>query len=121
MPGKRKPGILEHIPDVDPNRVAGKPYKFGMRSPRNVFSGEHDGFYESREWLELRYRVLRSSDGRCQLCGRNKHDNIRLHVDHIKPRSKYPRLQLREDNLQVLCNECNIGKSNTDETDWRNT
>jgi 5-methylcytosine-specific restriction endonuclease McrA len=42
-----------------------------------------------------------------------------MHVDHIKPRSKYPALELAEDNLQVLCELCNIGKSNTNETDWR--
>jgi 5-methylcytosine-specific restriction endonuclease McrA len=26
---------------------------------------------------------------------------------------------LRLDNLQVLCEPCNLGKSNRDETDWR--
>lgn len=24
-----------------------------------------------------------------------------------------------KDNLQVLCEDCNIGKSNTDSIDWR--
>ena len=43
----------------------------------------------------------------------------RIHVDHIKPRSKYPELELDINNLQVLCEDCNIGKSNIDETDWR--
>jgi 5-methylcytosine-specific restriction endonuclease McrA len=28
-------------------------------------------------------------------------------------------LALEITNLQVLCADCNIGKSNTDETDWR--
>jgi 5-methylcytosine-specific restriction endonuclease McrA len=42
-----------------------------------------------------------------------------MHVDHIKPRSKYPHLALRESNLQVLCEACNLGKGNWDETDWR--
>ena len=27
-------------------------------------------FLASQEWIELRYRVLRQSDGRCCLCGR---------------------------------------------------
>jgi 5-methylcytosine-specific restriction endonuclease McrA len=73
-------------------------------------------FYESREWLELRYRVLKKYGRTCMLCG---HKNGRIHVDHIKPRSKYPQLALVESNLQVLCEACNLGKSNKDETDWR--
>jgi len=42
-----------------------------------------------------------------------------IHVDHIKPRSKFPELELVFDNLQVLCDDCNIGKSNVDSTDFR--
>jgi len=42
-----------------------------------------------------------------------------LHVDHIKPRSKYPELSLTFSNLQILCEDCNFGKSNIDQTDWR--
>ena len=40
-------------------------------------------------------------------------------VDHIKPRSKFPGMSLDLENLQVLCNDCNMGKSNDDFTDWR--
>src|SRR5215469_11521161 len=74
-----------------------------------------DGFYQSRQWLELRYRALRLSNGHCQCCG----SRGPLHVDHIKPRSKFPELELILTNLQVLCEQCNLGKSNTDDTDWR--
>jgi 5-methylcytosine-specific restriction endonuclease McrA len=28
-------------------------------------------------------------------------------------------LELTLSNLQVLCEDCNLGKSNTDATDWR--
>lgn len=45
--------------------------------------------------------------------------HVTLVVDHIKPRSKFPELELKEDNLQLLCNSCNMGKSNKDETDFR--
>lgn len=71
------------------------------------------GFYDSREWRELRWKVLRKSDMRCQACGRGRNDGTILHVDHIKPRSKFPELELVESNLQVLCEDCNLGKSNT--------
>ena len=76
-------------------------------------------FYLSHEWRELRYRALREQGGRCCLCGRSAKDGIKLHVDHIKPRSKFPQLALEITNLQVLCEDCNIGKSNTDDVDWR--
>lgn len=42
-----------------------------------------------------------------------------MHVDHIKPRSLFPDLALRLENLQVLCSQCNEAKSNIDTTDWR--
>ena len=77
-------------------------------------------FYTSKEWRSLRYRVLRKYDGCCMLCGRSKKfHNIVLHVDHIRPRSKYPHLALTFENLQILCEDCNLGKSNKDDTDWR--
>lgn len=79
-----------------------------------------DEFYASPQWREVRYMILRLSEGKCNCCGKNPHaHSIILHVDHIKPRSTYPKLALRLDNLQVLCEDCNMGKSNTDETDFR--
>ncbi len=76
-------------------------------------------FYETAKWKEVRYMALLANDGRCELCGASKKDGVILHVDHIKPRSKYPELRLDPNNLQVLCEPCNMGKSNIDETDWR--
>lgn len=76
-------------------------------------------FYDSRQWLELRYEALRRHGGRCLCCGRSAKDGIVIHVDHVKPRSNYPELELDIDNLQVLCHECNLGKLNIDQTDWR--
>lgn len=77
-------------------------------------------FYETSEWLRLRYRVLRHYGGRCQLCGWSPKKGLGgLQVDHIKPRSKYPRLCLTFSNLQVLCRRCNLGKSNIYTDDWR--
>lgn len=78
-----------------------------------------DEFYLSRQWLDLRYRVLRASNGCCALCKNRPTPDNPVHVDHIKPRSKHPDLALDITNLQVLCKSCNFGKSNTDETDWR--
>lgn len=77
-------------------------------------------FYESKEWRELRVRVLEKYECKCMMCGRNpKEHGIVIHVDHIKPRSKYPELSLHFDNLQLLCDDCNLGKSNKFDTDYR--
>ena len=75
-----------------------------------------DDFYKSDKWRRLRYKVIQKYEGRCMAC---KCRDKPLHVDHIKPRSLHPELELSFNNLQVLCEDCNIGKSNIDETDWR--
>lgn len=76
-------------------------------------------FLSSYEWRTLRMEVLTKYGSRCMCCGATPDDGLRMHVDHIKPRKKYPGLALIFDNLQVLCEVCNHGKSNWDETDWR--
>jgi 5-methylcytosine-specific restriction endonuclease McrA len=73
-------------------------------------------FYATEEWKRLRYRALAKYGPECMCCGSKQKP---MHVDHIKPRSKYPALELEFSNLQILCEPCNIGKSNLDETDWR--
>lgn len=64
-------------------------------------------FYQTREWKELRYEVLKESDGKCAQCGSEKKP---LQVDHKLPRSKFPHLELVKSNMQILCEICNIGK-----------
>jgi len=76
-------------------------------------------FYKSQSWRDLRYIALRNSEGACECCGAKAGDGVQIHVDHIKPRSKYPDLELDLENLQVLCDDCNIGKSNYFNDDWR--
>ena len=60
--------------------------------------------------LKLRSEILRRDDYKCVHCGRRSDDGVKLHIDHILPFSKGG-LTVKE-NLQTLCNECNIGKSN---------
>lgn len=80
-------------------------------------------FYQSWEWKKVRYEALRLHGHRCQCCGWKPGDTERgfLVVDHIKPRGKYPGMALVLGNLQVLCNDCNMGKSNVFEDDFRDT
>jgi HNH endonuclease len=64
----------------------------------------------------LRYRALKRDGGKCLLCGALAKDKP-MHVDHIIPRSKGGLNTL--ENLQTLCFECNGGKNNRDDTDFR--
>lgn len=76
-------------------------------------------FYSSPKWRDLRYIALKNSGGCCTLCGAKAKDGITLHVDHIIPRSVNQAKQYDIDNLQILCEDCNFGKGNTDSIDWR--
>lgn len=95
-----------------------------VRKKPKKFKRTKDTFYRSKEWKELRYQKLREVQY-CECCGKNKKDRlesgerVKLTVDHIKPRSKYPELALDYNNLQALCQECNAGKSNQYEDDFR--
>ena len=56
-----------------------------------------------------RFLVLRRDEYRCQMCGRDASDGVKLEVDHIHPRSKGGTNEMS--NLQTLCKDCNRGKS----------
>jgi 5-methylcytosine-specific restriction endonuclease McrA len=79
----------------------------------------HDPFYKSGAWIALRYKVLLRDGRKCASCGITPNEGAIMNVDHIKPRRKYPHLSLEPDNLQVLCSDCNAGKGNWSETDFR--
>lgn len=76
-------------------------------------------FYLDGKWRVLRYEVLMDRGAKCEACGSTPKDGFKMHVDHIKPRSKFPQLQYDKNNLQILCEPCNMGKGAWDETDWR--
>lgn len=65
----------------------------------------------------LRWQVFQRDGWKCVACGRQSHDGVLLHVDHVLPRSKGGKDVLA--NLQTLCSECNIGKGNRDATNLR--
>ncbi len=102
-PKHKKPKVAKPKPNYHREII---PYKPGLGRK----------FYDTQEWQILRYKTLRRYNKQCHCCGAT---NTELHVDHIKPRSKFPQLELDPENLQILCRECNLGKSNTDSIDWR--
>lgn len=63
--------------------------------------------------------ALKKYSPRCMCCGATPKDGAVMNVDHIKPRKLFPNLALDINNLQILCHECNHGKGNWDQTDWR--
>jgi 5-methylcytosine-specific restriction endonuclease McrA len=82
-----------------PPGLDGSAKNHGRRTPRNI------------NW-RLRALVLMRDGARCRLCGAVPGDGVRLHVDHVKPWSKGGETVL--ENLQILCNVCNIGKGDVE-------
>jgi len=62
---------------------------------------------------KLRLQVFMGDSFRCVFCGRSPANErgVILHVDHIHPFSKGGKTKL--DNLQTLCEKCNLGKGTT--------
>lgn len=85
---KRKPRIRKH----DPN------------SQSIVLS-----FYETKEWQELRFIVLKLFPRFCMKCKKHR---ITLQIDHCFPRALFPNKRLDLLNMQVLCPQCNKEKKN---------
>lgn len=74
------------------------------------------GFYKLSRWRKLRQQAFKIYGKKCHSCGKIEEH---LHVNHIKPRSKFPSLAFDITNLQVLCKKCNSEKGNHVFTDFR--
>lgn len=61
--------------------------------------------------LRLRFNVMKRDNFKCCICGRSPAitPGLELHIDHIKPWAKGGETVI--DNLQTLCSDCNLGKS----------
>ena len=80
-----------------PELPVSSPSKSTRRTPRNI------------NW-RLRAMVLMKDGATCKLCGATPQDGAKLHVDHITPWAEGGETIF--ENLQILCEKCNIGKSN---------
>ena len=104
----------------DRAKANSSPHQTIRKNTKQRMRQEKDLFYRSSEWRSLRYQVLREQSACCSCCGRSPRvHGVVLHVDHILPRSKFPHFALVKSNLQVLCDDCNLAKSNTTFDDWR--
>jgi 5-methylcytosine-specific restriction endonuclease McrA len=125
--GAERPKILNKVSKADgwawqpdPQDVPPIRKPKSERAQKRAQKAYSKDFYQSPEWRMLRVRVLEKYECKCMMCGRSpKAHGIAIHVDHIKPISKAPELCLEFNNLQLLCEDCNLGKSNKYDTDWR--
>lgn len=97
--------------------------KYSFNDLINIYNEWHNGkkFEETKKQErkimndDIRYNVLKRDNYSCQICGATAKDGAKLHVDHIIPVSKGGKTVMS--NLQTLCEQCNVGKSNKTDND----
>lgn len=106
--------------DIHPNNQIAFLYRKIQSATRPIKNvNTKKDFYSSRLWKILRYQSFEKYGNKCQCCGGTPQDDLTMHVDHVKPRSTHPELELDINNLQVLCEDCNVGKLNQWDTNWK--
>lgn len=90
--------LVQLTENISPKRQEKKEIKV-KRTPRQIN-------------LRLRWKILKRDNFSCNKCGNSpaKDPNVELHVDHIIPWSKGGETVI--ENLETLCSDCNLGKSN---------
>jgi len=117
--------------DSTPSKITQSPYNRRFNSwstaikefikyanGKDITTNNNDGAEKSQKKtsrdpsLRLRFKVLKRDNFSCVQCGASpaKNPATILHVDHIKPWSKGGETEIS--NLQTLCQDCNLGKSN---------
>lgn len=105
--------------EIEDNPPYPKPHKF---HPSKAMKAD---FYKSWEWRKLRNKAYSVFGHSCAQCNSsNKHldmcgEKVRLVVDHIYPLHTHWHMRLDPSNVQVLCDECNMGKGAWDTSDHR--
>jgi hypothetical protein len=61
-------------------------------------------------YLKMRFEIFTRDNFTCRYCGKNRFDNpdIKLHVEHLKSKTKNGN---NEENYVTSCQYCNYGKS----------
>lgn len=90
--------------------------KSDPRLNRNSIYWEKSRFIRLK--MKFRYQAFQVYGMKCMCCGVGKNE-LPLELDHILPISIYPEKEFEFNNTQILCANCNSGKSNKDFTDFR--
>jgi 5-methylcytosine-specific restriction endonuclease McrA len=114
------------LPKIRKNKVVARAVEKVAKEKRHVPSKDEKGaFYASWEWRTLRMLTLRRFGRSCACCGATPRHRtlggqpVRLVVDHIRPLGTHWHLRLDAENLQVLCDDCNMGKGGVHIADFR--
>lgn len=89
-------------------RSQSESFKIAISKGRMIFHRKPEELKIRRKTLAIktRYEVLMRDGYRCVKCGTTARDGYRLEVDHIDSNTRHNTI----DNLQTLCNACNLGK-----------
>ena len=92
--------LVDDFVIVTPEVHIGNKIEYKKENSRNVSPG-------------LKVKILYRDNFRCVLCGKSPSTDFgtKLDIDHIVPFSKGGKSTL--ENLQTLCKDCNLGKSDT--------
>jgi 5-methylcytosine-specific restriction endonuclease McrA len=87
------------------------------RAARAAHVDRYRRFYNSRAWRAARYQFLKKQSRplRCAACTAT----TAVCVDHVVPIKRAWDRRLDQTNFQLLCNDCNLAKASSDQTDFR--
>ena len=102
--------MKEHF--IKKQRKLGRPSIVANDYSNKEFEEKLHRFYNSKTWKLIKEQVYKTYVHMCPVCG--SEDNLR--IDHIKPVRHYPSLIANMNNLQILCNDCNLEKGSM--IDW---
>lgn len=66
--------------------------------------------FTRKDWVRLKNSVIKKENRKCYICGKIIPENELATVDHLVPRSKYGRDNMK--NLHCCCRRCNVDKGN---------
>ena len=111
--------IFSTLPMMGVLQDKGYPFEWGLLVVNYVSDEDYQKYWFGKKKKPrqrthiprgLRHEVFKRDNYTCQECGATKEDGAKLHIDHIIPVSKGGTDEL--DNLQTLCDKCNLNKSN---------
>jgi hypothetical protein len=107
---KKLPGISQWVGFLEGDQLQIMENAVDKFKRRARISDAVDNKSSSRVSPKLRMDILARDEYTCQICGADRGTGAILEIDHIHPVSRGGTND--PNNLQVLCRDCNAGKSN---------